>query len=650
MTIKEIEGRRGEKTTAAAHSGSQDCQARSKPGLPAIEEKLGVSMRVLLGKIRVDKMVGPGRVRSYLLSPPFPRARGLAHRMDNDAATDVDEDDTDVDSSSEAPLRCAAASSSTEAAPAPLPAVSADAAASSSAEAAPAPLPAVSADAAASSSTEAATATLPAVLAGQAGGPIWEVMLSGSFQSYEEPSVHVQLEAALTALEDSAEVVVRGAAYVVHLKQTPMRQVQKADPTKCREVRRVGAQDALRAPGPSSAADDGGGAPAKRKRTEVADGAAAASSAASATAATAAAPAWRLLTLDPRWGASPAAQAETVGLAALLSPGELRGATELHLHNFMIDLDWMCEECPGLAAFCAASSTAGIHVPARRVRVFHGDGRPPRSAAVGGGRVDCFAPPHEQYGTHHSKVPHAPAPSPRQACAEATAPISPHTFLALGSPLQDRSAPGAFRLTRAPVPPRLPAPSSPLPGHHHRPPRATECARDHRQFHLPRLEVQDQRGRLLPLRAARRRRARRARRRLRLGLARVLCRAQGHRPPPAARVEGRQRAARADRRGVRGVGSAAARLARGLRLLGRTRAARGIGARHLGRRVGGAARRPRAAPVGQLQHRPDLAPCCDRHRRPRPGRPEGEGAPQQPLLRPPQAASAGRLRRPPPLL
>ena len=129
-----------------------------------------------------------------------------------------------------------------------------------------------------------------------------------------------------------------------------------------------------------------------------------------------------------------------MGLAALLSPGELHGATELHLHNFMIDLDWMCEECPGLAAF----------------RVFHGDGRPPRSAAVGGGRVDCFAPPHEQYGTHHSKVPHAPAPSPRQACAEATAPISPHTFLALGSPLQDRSAPGAFRLTRAPVPPPPP--------------------------------------------------------------------------------------------------------------------------------------------------------------------------------------------------
>ena len=486
--------------------------------------------------------------RTYVLTSSRRHFRALSqrwHSMDNDAATDVDEDDTDVDSSSEAPLRCAAASSSTEAAPAPLPAVSADAAASSSAEAAPATLPTVSADAAASSSTEAATATLPAVSAGQAGGPIWEVMLSGSFQSYEEPSVHVQLEAALTALEDSAEVVVRGAAYVVHLKQTPMRQVQKADPTKCREVRRVGAQDALRAPGPSSVVD-GGGTPAKRKRTEVADGAAAAASSAAAataaTAATAAALAWRLLELDRRWGVSPAAQAETVGLAALLSPGELHGATELHLHNFMIDLDWMCEECPGLAAFCAASSTAGIHVPARRVRVFHGDGRPPRSAAVGGGRVDCFAPPHEQYGTHHSKVPHAPAPSPRQARAKPASrrpPLSrPTPFLPLVAPCRIGAhlAPSA---SPAPLcPPRLPALSSPLPGDHHRPPRATERTRDHRQFHLPRLEVQDQRGRLLPLRAARRRRARRARRRLRLGLARVLCRAQGHRPPPAARVEG----------------------------------------------------------------------------------------------------------------
>ena len=348
--------------------------------------------------------------------------------------------------------------------------------ASSSTEAAPAPLPAVSAAAGSSRQSCSSSATVINLLESdedddehdreraQAGGPIWQVKLGGSFQSYEEPSVHEQLEAALAAFQDSVEVVVRGAAYVVHLKQTPMRQVQKADPTKCREVRRVGAQDALRAPGPSSAAD-GGGAPAKRKRTEVADGAAAASSAASATAATAAAPAWRLLTLDPRWGASPAAQAETVGLAALLSAGELRGATELHLHNFMIDLDWMCEECPGLAAFCAASTTAGSHVPARRVRVFHGDGQPPRSAAMCGGRVDCFAPPHEQYGTHHSKAPHAPAPSPRRARAKpapsprrATAPISSPTFLAQGSPLHDRRLPPHPRPCASPPPSTLRAP------------------------------------------------------------------------------------------------------------------------------------------------------------------------------------------------
>lgn len=285
---------------------------------------------------------------------------------------------------------------------------------------------------------------------------MWQVKLSGSFQSYEEPSVHAQLEAALAAFEDSAEVVVRGQCYVVHLKH-PMRQVQKADPTKCREVRRLGPQDALRAPGPSSAADVGG-APAKRRRTEVADGAAASAASASATAATAAvaaststataataaAPAWRLLTLDPRWGASPAAQAETVGLAALLSADELRGATELHLHNFMIDLDWMCEECPGLAAFCAAASTASIHAPARRVRVFHGDGRPPRSAAVGGGRVDCFAPPHEQYGTHHSKVPHRPT--------------FPHTGHVLTAPPVRSRRPWHLLPQLRPVPPCLPTP------------------------------------------------------------------------------------------------------------------------------------------------------------------------------------------------
>jgi hypothetical protein len=37
--------------------------------------------------------------------------------------------------------------------------------------------------------------------------------------------VHEQLERALAAFEDSVEVMVRGAAYIVHLKQTPMKQV-----------------------------------------------------------------------------------------------------------------------------------------------------------------------------------------------------------------------------------------------------------------------------------------------------------------------------------------------------------------------------------------------------------------------------------------
>ena len=145
-----------------------------------------------------------------------------------------------------------------------------------------------------------------------------------------------------------------------------------------------------------------------------------------------------------------------MGLAALLSADELRGATELHLHNFMIDLDWMCEECPGLAAFCAAASTAGIHAPARRVRVFHGDGRPPRSAAVGGGRVDCFAPPHEQYGTHHSKAPHRPCLPSRLACLGST----PCTIEAHPPPA---ASPAPPCLPSASPPPRRPAPSSPPP-------------------------------------------------------------------------------------------------------------------------------------------------------------------------------------------
>eukprot|EP00908_Phaeocystis_cordata_P004818 Transcript_1522.p1 GENE.Transcript_1522~~Transcript_1522.p1 ORF type:complete len:522 (-),score=145.21 Transcript_1522:676-2241(-) len=206
----------------------------------------------------------------------------------------------------------------------------------------------------------------------------WKVKLGGSFIPYEESSVHEALEAALAGGQDSTEVVVRGTTYTVELKATPMRQVQKADPTKWREVRRE-APSSPGGAGPSSSAaesgvgDDAGTRGAKRQRTEEAL-------------------AWRLNTLDPRWRPSAAAQAGTVGLAELLSPSELRGATELHLHNFMIDLDWMCEECPGLAGF------------AGRIRVFHGDGAPPRSAAARSLHVECLAPPTEQFGTHHSKA------------------------------------------------------------------------------------------------------------------------------------------------------------------------------------------------------------------------------------------------------
>eukprot|EP00966_Prymnesium_polylepis_P182265 4222562-Prymnesium_polylepis.1 len=64
-------------------------------------------------------------------------------------------------------------------------------------------------------------------------------MLRGSFQPFEDRSVHEALEAALTGGEDRAEVMVRGTAYIVDLRATPMRQVQKAHPAKARDVRRV---------------------------------------------------------------------------------------------------------------------------------------------------------------------------------------------------------------------------------------------------------------------------------------------------------------------------------------------------------------------------------------------------------------------------
>ena len=83
----------------------------------------------------------------------------------------------------------------------------------------------------------------------------------------------------------------------------------------------------------------------------------------------------------------------TVSLQELLSPAALAGCTELHLINYMIDLDFVVNMCPAIR-----------RVP--RVIVLHGDGRPPRAQCVQAdrGRFLCLQPPCEKYGTHHSKM------------------------------------------------------------------------------------------------------------------------------------------------------------------------------------------------------------------------------------------------------
>jgi len=85
-----------------------------------------------------------------------------------------------------------------------------------------------------------------------------------------------------------------------------------------------------------------------------------------------------------------------VSLDELLSAGELEGATQLHLHNYLFDLDFVFETCPALGSFVASGGL---------VKVFHGDGRPPRSDAATAmpAAVECFEPPTEQFGTMHSK-------------------------------------------------------------------------------------------------------------------------------------------------------------------------------------------------------------------------------------------------------
>ena len=90
---------------------------------------------------------------------------------------------------------------------------------------------------------------------------------------------------------------------------------------------------------------------------------------------------------------SHAANTSTIDLQAMLGPSALQGATELQLHNYMIDLDYLVAECPAIRS-----------VP--RVVVVHGDGQAPDSltARRDPERFVCIRPPCERYGTHHSKA------------------------------------------------------------------------------------------------------------------------------------------------------------------------------------------------------------------------------------------------------
>ena len=119
--------------------------------------------------------------------------------------------------------------------------------------------------------------------------------------------------------------------------------------------------------------------------------------------------AYRLNTLDEEWvranRVDSAANAHTVSLRDLLSDFELEDCLELHLHNFMIDLDWICDECPALVRYIRILDTH------RKLVLIHGDGVAPTSAAAtsaaargASSRIVCLQPNCERFGTHHSKA------------------------------------------------------------------------------------------------------------------------------------------------------------------------------------------------------------------------------------------------------
>ena len=108
--------------------------------------------------------------------------------------------------------------------------------------------------------------------------------------------------------------------------------------------------------------------------------------------------AFRLTPIAPGWGlpGTSTLNADALDLREMLSEVALRGAFEVQLHSYLLDLDWVLEACPALSG-----------VP--KVLVVHGDGRcltascltEPRHA----GRFVLLEPPTTKgKGVHHSKM------------------------------------------------------------------------------------------------------------------------------------------------------------------------------------------------------------------------------------------------------
>lgn len=121
---------------------------------------------------------------------------------------------------------------------------------------------------------------------------------------------------------------------------------------------------------------------------------------------------YRLTAVAPAWGEPASLNSESMALQGMLGAEQLRGATEVHLHSCMLDLDWLLVQCPSLAQV-------------QRIVVLHGDGRCLRARCLDEpchrGRFLLLEPPTPKaHGLFNSKailassqVPKAVAPPPR---------------------------------------------------------------------------------------------------------------------------------------------------------------------------------------------------------------------------------------------